>query len=87
MSKLNLPQKGPATLFSNNQAAVALTKNTSGHAHTKNIDIHHHYIHERVEEGDLKVLHIAGQDNPADLMMKPLPSARHHELCDMIGIS
>ena len=34
----------PTDLFSDNQSAIALTKNSVSHARAKYIDIHHHFV-------------------------------------------
>lgn len=86
MAELNLTQPRPATLRCDNQAAIALAQSSKGHSRVKHIDIRHHYIRERVEDGDLEVLHIAGSDNIADIMTKPLPYPRHQDLITRMGL-
>lgn len=86
MAELNLTQPRPATLRCDNQAAIALAQSSKGHSRVKHIDIRHHYIRERVEDGDLEVLHIAGSDNIADIMTKPLPYPRHHDLITRMNL-
>lgn len=87
MSELDLPQTHPALLRCDNQAAIALAQSSKGHLWVKHIDIRHHYIQERVEEGDLEILHVAGADNIADIMTKPLPYPRHQDLIHRMGLS
>ena len=41
------------TLFSDNQSAIALTKEHQYHACTKHIDIHFHFIHWIIKDGKL----------------------------------
>jgi hypothetical protein len=45
LSKLFEINSEPVTLFSDNQSAIALTKNYQYHACTKHINIHFHFIH------------------------------------------
>ena len=42
------------------------------HQRTKHIDIKYHFVRERVEMGDVKLIHIASEDQLADLLTKPL---------------
>lgn len=87
MSELNLPQPRPALLRCDNQAAIALAQSSKGHSRVKHIDIRHHYIRERVEEGALEIRHIAGTENIADIMTKPLSFPRHNDLILLMGLS
>lgn len=87
MSELNLPQSRPALIRCDNQAAIALAQSSKGHSRVKHIDIRHHYIRERVEEGALEIRHIAGTENIADIMTKPLSFPRHNELIQLMGLS
>ena len=45
-------------LFVNNQAAIALSKNSVHHDRSKHIDIKYHYIRDCVEKGQVGVDHI-----------------------------
>ena len=47
------PVQGPTTLFSDNQSAIALTKDHQYHPQTKHIDIRYHFIHWVIEKGSL----------------------------------
>ena len=38
------PVQGPTMLFSDNQSAIALTKDHQYHPKTKHIDVHYHFI-------------------------------------------
>lgn len=87
MSELNLAQPRPALLRCDNQAAIALAQSSKGHSRVKHIDIHHHYIRERVEDGDLEIVHIPGTNNIADIMTKPLPYPRHIDLINRMGLA
>ena len=53
LSQLFPGKLNPTTLFSNNQSAVALTKDHQYHARTKHIDIRFHFIHYIVENGSI----------------------------------
>jgi hypothetical protein len=44
LSKVFQPIKPPTTLFSDNQAAISLTKDYQYHAHMKHIDVRYHFI-------------------------------------------
>ena len=46
-----------ATLFSDNQSAIALTKDHQNHARTKHIDIRFHFIRWIVKNGSLRLIY------------------------------
>jgi hypothetical protein len=80
MSEVGLARKFPAILHGDNAASIALTLNTKGHAHAKHIDIRHHYIRERVAEGEIGLVQIPSEENLADIFTKPLPRVTHQKL-------
>ena len=44
----------PATIFEDNKSAICLAKNPRYHGRAKHTDIRHHFIRQRVQEGDIK---------------------------------
>ena len=63
-------------VYCNGQSAVHLTKNSKYHSKTKHIEIKHHFIWDIVAIGDLIVEKIHTTENPADMLTKPLPTAK-----------
>jgi hypothetical protein len=56
------------------------------HARTKHIEIKYHYVRDEIEKGKLKVCKISTQNNPADMLTKPVPVDKF-ELCSgLVGI-
>ena len=80
MSEVGLTRKFPAILHGDNASSIALTLNTKGHARAKHIDIRHHYIRERVSNGEIKIVHVPSEDNLADILTKPLQRVSHQKL-------
>lgn len=80
MTEIGLTRKFPAMLHGDNAASIALTLNTKGHARAKHIDIRHHYIRERVAEGEIELVQIPSEENLADIFTKPLPRVTHQKL-------
>src|ERR1700678_4759 len=64
------------TLFSDNQSAIALTKEHQYHARTKHIDIRFHFLRWIVEEGRLRLIYCPTDDMIADALTKALPSPK-----------
>jgi hypothetical protein len=81
MDEVGFPQPKPAILKGDNSSANVLAKNMKHNSRVKHINICHHYVRERVEEGDIVIEHVPSVDNPADLFTKPLTRAIHHGHC------
>ena len=61
------------TLYTDNEAALKLTKTQTFHRRTRHIEHRFHYIRELVDQGSIKLIGIKGKDNPADPLTKLLP--------------
>ena len=59
-------------LSSDNQGAITLSKDNKLHQHTKHIDIHYHFIHEAVEDGQIRMNYVPTDQNPTVIFTKPL---------------
>lgn len=70
MNKVGYLQPKPMILYNNNPGAILLTQNTKNNIKVKHVDIHYHYIHKQVEEGDIEVHCITSASNLADMFMK-----------------
>lgn len=76
----------PTTLFSDNQSAIALTKDHQYHARTKHIDIRFHFIRWIVENGSLRLIYCPTNDMVADVFTKALPSPKVKHFAKELGL-
>lgn len=74
------------TIFSNIQSVICLTKNPMCHDRTKHINVRFQYIRNIIAEGDLKIRKISTHDNPADMMIKPVPTNKLELCSSLVGI-
>jgi hypothetical protein len=51
-----------------------MSSNPVHHKRTKHIDLDIHFVRERVQLGDLSVLHVPTEEQYADIMTKGLPT-------------
>lgn len=77
----------PTRLLVDNQSAIKLVKNPEFHKRTKHIDIRHHFIRERVTDGDIEVIYVPTEGQLADIFTKALPRDRLAKLRANLGMS
>jgi len=78
--------KGPTTLFSDNQAAIALTCDNQYHPRMKHIDVRYHWICWVVEKGSIRLVYCPTDDMVADALTKALPSAKVKHFASAFGL-
>jgi Reverse transcriptase (RNA-dependent DNA polymerase) len=76
----------PTTLFSDNQAAIALTRDHQYHPRTKHIDVRYHWIRWVVEKGSIRLVYCPTDDMVADVLTKALPSAKVKHFAASLGL-
>jgi hypothetical protein len=77
----------PFPIKSDNMGAINSAKNHTSTQHTKHIELHVHFLRERVQRSEVDVTHIPGNDNPADLLTKPLPRSMLEDFRQRMGVS
>jgi hypothetical protein len=77
---------GPTTIFSDNQSAIALTKDHQYHARTKHIDVRYHFIRWVIQEGKVTLKYCPTNDMLADPFTKALPSAKVKQFANALGL-
>ena len=75
-----------STIFSDNQAAIAIAHNPEFHARTKHIDIAFHFLRDLVRSNTLNLVYINTTENLADIFTKGLPRAAHQEITYSLGV-
>lgn len=87
ISEVYRPLSEPTTLRSDNQSAIALTKDGSYHARTKHIDIHYHFIRYSIEAGSIRLIYCPTDKQTADILTKALPSVKVKHFAVALGLA
>lgn len=73
LQELHFPISDPSLFFIDNQSAIASIKNPEHHGRMKHVDIHHHWIREKVKNKDFIVQYLPTEEMTADILTKALP--------------
>lgn len=75
LAELRQPLKKATVVYCDNISAIYLSTNPVQHQHTKHVEIHLHFVRERVALGDVRVLHVPTSLQYAYIFTKGLPTA------------
>jgi hypothetical protein len=76
----------PSTLFIDNASAIQVAKNPEHQSTMKHVHRSYHWLRERVNEGDIRVRHVPGSENVADIFTKPLGPTKFKQCCTLLGL-
>ncbi len=79
--------QGCITLYEDNQACIALSKNPEDHKRTKHIQVNYHVLRDNVKNKLIKLEYIASKYQLADLFTKSLPSFKLRPILSSLGVS
>ncbi|KAI5069321.1 hypothetical protein GOP47_0015622 [Adiantum capillus-veneris] len=72
MVDLGVGQDTTNTIYTDSQSVFVVARNPIFHARTKHIEVHYHYVKERLSAGEISLAYVPTQDNLADLFTKAL---------------
>ncbi|CEL93438.1 unnamed protein product [Vitrella brassicaformis CCMP3155] len=75
LKTINVSVARPLTLYSDGMGACYVASNKKDSRLLRHVDVRYHHVRELVGDGLLRVVHIAGADNPADILTKPMDRA------------
>jgi len=80
---IHIPQ---ACIFSDNMSAIKLAHNPVFHARTKHIEIHYHFVREKVQEGCVDIKYCPTIEQIADIFTKALGKAKFIYCREKLGL-
>ena len=72
MADLGVGQPSATTIYIDSQSALAVARNPVFHACTKHIEVHYHFVRERVLDGDIDITYVRTDEQVADIFTKAL---------------
>ena len=75
LKHLGCPQAGPTKLLMDSQSAMAIAMQDSNNQRRKHIDVRHHFLREKVLDGEIELVWTPTAEQIADIFTKPLPFA------------
>ncbi|KAL5493039.1 hypothetical protein ACEPAI_4487 [Sanghuangporus weigelae] len=85
-SEINHTFQQPLLIYIDNQPALQMIKNPVYLSKTKHIDIPIHHIRDEVQKGRIKLVHLPGNENPADILTKPFSVEKHRNCLVLLGM-
>ena len=73
-----------ATIYVDSSAAIGVV-DRKGNGELRHVKVGMLWIHEKTEQGEIKVAKVKGEDNPADLMTKHVDQSKVKEFVPMCG--
>jgi hypothetical protein len=75
-----------STLFLDSNSALQVAKNPEHQSTMKHVNRNYHWIRERVANGEIRLLHVPGSENIADIFTKPLGFAKFDKFRTLLGL-
>ena len=84
---LSVGQDSATTIYTDNQSALAVARNPVFHARTKHIEVHYHYVRERLSAGEkISLAYVPTEDNLVDIFTKALPREKFKAFRKALGL-
>ena len=84
LNQMHLSIPTPITIYGDNQASIASSKNPEFHARTKHIDVIYHYQREKVRDKLVEFIYVPTAEMAADGLTKPLPRVKFERFLELI---
>ena len=77
----------PIRIFCDNMSSIYLARNPVFHAQTKHIEVHYHFIRERVQAGEIDLEHVSTNLQVADIFTKALGIDKLGQFASGLGLT
>ncbi len=76
----------PVVIYCDNISSILLANNPVYHARTKHIEMHYHFIREKVLAKEIDLIHVSTEDQVADMFTKALGTDKLKKFRQMLGV-
>ena len=76
----------PTTIYCDNLNSLQLAKNPFFHTRTKHIEVHYHFVHERVLSGEVELTYVPTDRQNTDIFTKPLGLNKLRQFSIALGL-
>ena len=83
---LRIQVQRPVVIYCDNLSSIQLARNPVFHARTKHIEVHYHFIRERVLAGDIDLMYVRTDEQIADIFTKALGAEKLRRFRAMLGV-
>jgi hypothetical protein len=75
----------PIVIYCDNISSILFANNLVYHARTKHIEVHYHFIREKVLTKEIDLIHVSIEDQVADIFTKALGTDKLKKFRKMLG--
>jgi hypothetical protein len=86
LSDLGQLVDAPVVIYCDNISSILLANNLVYHAKTKHIEVHYHFIREKVPEKKIDLIHVNAEDQVANIFTKALGTNKLRKFRKMLGV-
>ena len=72
LKDLQVEVSDSTTIYYNNLSSIQLAKNPLFHARTKHIEVHYHFVRERILSGEVELQYVPTDRQNTDIFIEPL---------------
>jgi hypothetical protein len=83
---LGLSMNAPVVIYCDNISSILFANNLVYHARTKHIEVHYHFIREKVLAKEIDLIHVSTEDQVADIFTKALGTNKLKKFRKMLGV-
>ncbi len=76
----------PIVIYCDNISSILLANNIVYHAKTKHIEVHYHFIREKVLTKEIDLIHVSTEDQVANIFTKALGTNKLKKFRKMLGV-
>ena len=86
LQSLGCKVEKPITLYCDNMSSIQLANNPVFHARTKHIEVHYHYVQEKVLAHEIDLVYVSTHEQVADIFTKSLGAKKIQRFRAMLGV-